>query len=229
MSAKCRHLGLKVGNLATVLWAGAEGQNRTGDTSVFSAVLYRLSYLGSKLIIFMRRWLCQGDILTDCHPEESPTRGLGRGSHRETGRVNEAHPHPRPFGGAQGDISFPNCRPEESPTRDLGRGSPRDWASQRSASPRPRPFGGVQGDISFPDCHPEESPTRDLRRGSRREAGRVHEASPTQALRWGSGRHLTYAGSVNVSAAAGLPTRILVIASSSKPRWRMRGTMLARI
>ena len=25
---------------------GAEGQNRTGDTSIFSAVLYRLSYLG---------------------------------------------------------------------------------------------------------------------------------------------------------------------------------------
>ena len=28
---------------------GAEGQNRTGDTSIFSAVLYLLSYLGTNL------------------------------------------------------------------------------------------------------------------------------------------------------------------------------------
>ena len=28
---------------------GAEGQNRTGDTSIFSAVLYLLSYLGAIL------------------------------------------------------------------------------------------------------------------------------------------------------------------------------------
>ncbi len=27
-------------------WAGAEGQSRTGDTGIFSAVLYHLSYLG---------------------------------------------------------------------------------------------------------------------------------------------------------------------------------------
>ncbi len=33
-------------------WKGrAEGQNRTGDTSIFSAVLYRLSYLGSGPIV----------------------------------------------------------------------------------------------------------------------------------------------------------------------------------
>ena len=30
----------------------AEGQNRTGDTGVFSAVLYRLSYLGPCLSYF---------------------------------------------------------------------------------------------------------------------------------------------------------------------------------
>ena len=29
------------------LTAGAEGQNRTADTAVFSRVLYRLSYLGA--------------------------------------------------------------------------------------------------------------------------------------------------------------------------------------
>ena len=31
----------------------AEGQNRTGDTSVFSAVLYRLSYLGAKTMLLL--------------------------------------------------------------------------------------------------------------------------------------------------------------------------------
>ncbi len=30
---------------------GAEGQNRTDDTSIFSAVLYRLSYLGSSIML----------------------------------------------------------------------------------------------------------------------------------------------------------------------------------
>ena len=29
------------------LWYGAEGQNRTADTGIFSPLLYRLSYLGS--------------------------------------------------------------------------------------------------------------------------------------------------------------------------------------
>ena len=29
-------------------FSGAEGQNRTGDTCIFSAVLYRLSYLGAR-------------------------------------------------------------------------------------------------------------------------------------------------------------------------------------
>ena len=35
--------------------AGAEGQNRTDDTSIFSAVLYLLSYLGDKNIIIIAR------------------------------------------------------------------------------------------------------------------------------------------------------------------------------
>ena len=39
---------------------GAEGQNRTGDTSIFSAVLYRLSYLGSQLILLNPSAQCQG-------------------------------------------------------------------------------------------------------------------------------------------------------------------------
>ena len=30
---------------------GAEGQNRTDDTSIFSAVLYQLSYLGSTIMV----------------------------------------------------------------------------------------------------------------------------------------------------------------------------------
>ena len=32
---------------------GAEAQNRTGDTSIFSAVLYQLSYLGNNHILRM--------------------------------------------------------------------------------------------------------------------------------------------------------------------------------
>ena len=35
----------------TMYPGGAGGQNRTCDTSIFSAVLYRLSYLGSSLIL----------------------------------------------------------------------------------------------------------------------------------------------------------------------------------
>ena len=31
--------------------AGAEGQNRTGDTAVFSRVLYQLSYLGARAMV----------------------------------------------------------------------------------------------------------------------------------------------------------------------------------
>ena len=33
---------------------GAEGQNRTDDTSIFSAVLYRLSYLGFAFMVVRR-------------------------------------------------------------------------------------------------------------------------------------------------------------------------------
>lgn len=31
--------------------SGAEGQNRTVDTSLFRAVLYQLSYLGTQLLV----------------------------------------------------------------------------------------------------------------------------------------------------------------------------------
>ena len=34
----------------------AEGQNRTDDTSIFSAVLYQLSYLGAPLILGYGYW-----------------------------------------------------------------------------------------------------------------------------------------------------------------------------
>ena len=33
------------------LWYGAEAQNRTGDTRIFSPLLYRLSYLGASNIL----------------------------------------------------------------------------------------------------------------------------------------------------------------------------------
>ena len=41
--------------------AGAEGQNRTGDTSIFSAVLYRLSYLGAESMLFTAERGCQAN------------------------------------------------------------------------------------------------------------------------------------------------------------------------
>ncbi len=31
--------------------SGAEGRSRTGDTRIFSPVLYQLSYLGKKLVL----------------------------------------------------------------------------------------------------------------------------------------------------------------------------------
>ena len=39
-----------------IMTVGAEGQNRTGDTSVFSAVLYRLSYLGAEFMVCRGLW-----------------------------------------------------------------------------------------------------------------------------------------------------------------------------
>ena len=36
----------------TIRLTGAEAQNRTADTAVFSRVLYQLSYLGARAIIF---------------------------------------------------------------------------------------------------------------------------------------------------------------------------------
>ncbi len=42
---------------------GAEGQNRTGDTVIFSHVLYRLSYLGRSLVGDPRSWAIEGSNL----------------------------------------------------------------------------------------------------------------------------------------------------------------------
>ena len=36
-------------------WVGAESQIRTGDTVIFSHVLYQLSYLGACLVEFVLR------------------------------------------------------------------------------------------------------------------------------------------------------------------------------
>jgi hypothetical protein len=43
-SLRIEHLPLSINH-----YSGAETQDRTGDTSIFSAVLYRLSYLGKKV------------------------------------------------------------------------------------------------------------------------------------------------------------------------------------
>ena len=51
---------LPVADLTRGARAGAEGQNRTGDTSIFSAVLYRLSYLGSTHNVSAAGEWCQG-------------------------------------------------------------------------------------------------------------------------------------------------------------------------
>ena len=42
-----------------IMTVGAEGQNRTDDTSIFSAVLYQLSYLGSEFHISLAGFECQ--------------------------------------------------------------------------------------------------------------------------------------------------------------------------
>ncbi len=43
---KCHSIEKAPGSLFVRSSVGAKGRNRTGDTSIFSAVLYRLSYLG---------------------------------------------------------------------------------------------------------------------------------------------------------------------------------------
>jgi hypothetical protein len=43
----CKHSQF-ITNSPFTIRSGAETQDRTGDTSIFSAVLYRLSYLGKK-------------------------------------------------------------------------------------------------------------------------------------------------------------------------------------
>ena len=40
---------------------GAEGQDRTGDTRIFSPLLYRLSYLGTFVIVAQPRWFEKTD------------------------------------------------------------------------------------------------------------------------------------------------------------------------
>ena len=52
---------LPLAPMSTALPEGAEGQNRTGDTSVFSAVLYRLSYLGGDFHVIAAGCECQGE------------------------------------------------------------------------------------------------------------------------------------------------------------------------
>ena len=44
-----------------VKFGGAEGQTRTVDTGIFSAVLYHLSYLGLNIYYRIRRPSCQDD------------------------------------------------------------------------------------------------------------------------------------------------------------------------
>ena len=60
--------------------SGAEGQTRTVDTGIFSAVLYHLSYLGRDFYYRIRRGGCQGGYLpqpgrlqssVSCRPERS--------------------------------------------------------------------------------------------------------------------------------------------------------------
>ena len=48
------------------LWESAEGQNRTGDTTIFSRVLYQLSYLGTSRY-------------SSCHAKAGGERGRKRG------------------------------------------------------------------------------------------------------------------------------------------------------
>ena len=42
---------------------GAEAQNRTGDTRIFSPLLYRLSYLGTRIIVATGSMECQAPSL----------------------------------------------------------------------------------------------------------------------------------------------------------------------
>ncbi len=57
MSAKCRQNAMDKGKRREIsyeMWedgyGGAEGQTRTVDTGIFSAVLYHLSYLGEEYL-----------------------------------------------------------------------------------------------------------------------------------------------------------------------------------
>ena len=58
--------------LILILFTGAEGQNRTADTGIFSPLLYRLSYLGMTLKkpkIIRPSFFCQ-DIFGSYHQKD---------------------------------------------------------------------------------------------------------------------------------------------------------------
>ena len=54
---------LRAGQRVPTTVAGAEGQNRTDDTSIFSAVLYLLSYLGASKHVNNSSAQCQVECL----------------------------------------------------------------------------------------------------------------------------------------------------------------------
>ena len=57
---------------------GAEGQTRTVDTGIFSAVLYHLSYLGLGFYYRIRRGGCQGGNSLEQHFDACSTTAGGR-------------------------------------------------------------------------------------------------------------------------------------------------------
>jgi|GEM_PF-1901023 hypothetical protein len=62
--------------LILILFTGAEGQNRTADTGIFSPLLYRLSYLGmtlKKSKIIRPPIFCQ-DIFGSYHQKDIATK-----------------------------------------------------------------------------------------------------------------------------------------------------------
>ena len=60
MLSKCCQSGCFRRFSATKTKKSAEGQTRTVDTGIFSAVLYHLSYLGLNFYYRIRRGGCQG-------------------------------------------------------------------------------------------------------------------------------------------------------------------------
>ena len=63
---RCRQsidFGDKSGVVSYEIGVSAEGQNRTDDTSIFSAVLYQLSYLGAMLMVVSAADGCQDSLM----------------------------------------------------------------------------------------------------------------------------------------------------------------------